>query len=373
MRIGVPKETVPGERRVALIPDSAGKLIKAGHEVVVEKGAGAAASFPDALFEAAGARIAGTPEAVLEGSAVVLKVQRPADAEAGRLPEGSALISTMQPATAGSLLDLLTRRKVTAFAMELVPRITRAQSMDVLSSQATIAGYKAVLLGAAELGRVLPMLTTAAGTLAPARAFVLGAGVAGLQAIATARRLGAVVSAFDVRAAVKEQVQSLGASFVEAEVVSADAEGSGGYARELAQDQHERELAVIHKHLRAIDLVITTAAIPGKPAPRLITEAMLRDMKPGAVIIDLAAETGGNCELTRAGETVVAHGVSIVGAVNLPATVPLHASQMYSRNVTTFLEYLVKDGALAVNLDDPIIGPMCLTHAGTLRAGRSDA
>jgi NAD(P) transhydrogenase subunit alpha len=244
--------------------------------------------------------------------------------------------------------------------MELVPRITRAQSMDVLSSQATVAGYKAVLLGSAAMTRLLPMLTTAAGTLAPAKAFVLGAGVAGLQAIATARRLGAVVSAFDVRPAVREQVQSLGASFIAADMVQEGAETAGGYARELAQDQHQRELEVIHRHIKDMDLVITTAQIPGKPAPRLITEAMVKDMKPGAVIVDLAADTGGNCELTRPGETVTVGGVAIIGAVNLSATVPFHASQMYSKNVETLLRHLAPDGKLNLDPNDEITGAMIL-------------
>jgi NAD(P) transhydrogenase subunit alpha len=257
---------------------------------------------------------------------------------------------------------------VTAFSMERVPRLTRAQSMDALSSQATVAGYKAVLVAASASPRLLPMLTTAAGTLAPAKVFVLGAGVAGLQAIATARRLGAVVSAFDVRPAVKEQVESLGASFVAAEAVTAAAEAAGGYAAELGEDQQRRELELIHRHIREMDLVITTALIPGRPAPRLITGAMVRDMRSGAVIVDLAAEAGGNCELTRPDETVREGGVTVLGPLNLPATVPLHASQMYSRNLQTLLQHLVKDGALAVDLADEITGAMVVTHQGEIRS-----
>jgi NAD(P) transhydrogenase subunit alpha len=255
-------------------------------------------------------------------------------------------------------------------SLELVPRTTKAQSMDVLSSQATVAGYQAVLLGASHLARLLPMLTTAAGTIPPGKAFILGAGVAGLQAIATARRLGAVVSAFDVRPVVKEQVQSLGATFVEAEAVSTAAEGAGGYAKELAEEQQQKVLDAVAKHITDQDLVITTAQIPGKPAPRLITAEMVRTMRPGAVIVDLAVETGGNCELSRAGETVHADGVTILGPVNLPSQIPQHASLMFSRNVQTVLEYLIKDGRVTIALDDPITGPMCLAHDGRAHGGR---
>ncbi len=251
-------------------------------------------------------------------------------------------------------------RSLVVLAMELVPRTTKAQAMDVLSSQATIAGYQGVLLGASHLARILPMLTTAAGTLPPGKAFILGAGVAGLQAIATARRLGAQVSAFDVRPVVKEQVQSLGATFVEAEAVSSAAEGSGGYARELAQEQQDKVLEAVAKHIPDMDLVITTAQIPGKPAPRLVTEAMVKTMKPGSVIVDLAVETGGNCELSRAGEIVIASGVTILGPVNVPSQIPQHASMMYSRNVQTLLEYLSKDGEVVVAAEDAIAGPMML-------------
>ncbi len=368
MQIGVIRETVPGERRVALVPDIAGRLVKAGHAVMVERGAGAEAGATDAMYEAAGATLAADAGAVLAAAEVLLKVQRPGVEEAGRLREGSVLVSFMNPATAGDVLPILAKRRVTTFAMELVPRTTRAQSMDALSSQATVAGYKAVLVGAATLNKLLPMLTTAAGTLAPAKAFILGAGVAGLQAIATARRLGAVVSAFDVRPVVKEQVESLGAMFVASEVAAV---GEGGYAKELTEEDKARTRDLVHQTIRGMDLVITTAQIPGRPAPRMIDEAMVRDMIPGAVIVDLAAESGGNCELTRAGETVTAHGVRIVGATNLPATVPLHASQMYSKNLQTFVEYIVQDGALTVDLEDPITGPMCLTHDGAVRAERT--
>ena len=293
-----------------------------------------------------------------------MKVLRPAADEVGLLEPGAVLIALLAPASPGDLLERLAERQVTAFAMELVPRTTKAQSMDALSSQATVAGYKAVLLGASALPRFLPMLTTAAGTIAPARVFVIGAGVAGLQAIATARRLGGVVSAFDVRPAVREQVQSLGAAFVEA---NATAEGAGGYAKELAADEQRRVLDAVAAHIRDIDLVVTTAQIPGRPAPTLITAEMLGTMRPGSVIVDLAAETGGNCEATRAGETVVVSGVTVLGPVNLASTLPFHASQMYGRNILTFLEYIIRDGAVATDATDPIAAPMCVTSGGTVR------
>lgn len=367
MRIAVPKETAPDERRVALVPDGIVKLLKLGHRVTVERGAGIAAGFTDAAYEKAGAEMAGGFAATVAGADCVAKVQRPSLDEAERLPNHSVLVSLLQPSSQRDLLERLAARNVTAFAMELVPRTTKAQAMDALSSQATVAGYKAVLIGASELGRLLPMLTTAAGTLAPAKAFIIGAGVAGLQAIATARRLGALVTAFDVRPAAREQVLSLGAKFVEAEAVSASAEGSGGYAKELAADQQRSVLAAVAKTLPQMDLVITTAQIPGKPAPLLVTRAMVGTMPPGSVLVDLAAETGGNCEVTVAGQTVTVDGVTVMGPVNLAATVPHHASQMYGRNVATFLEYFAPKPELAVNLDDPIIGPMCVTHAGALR------
>jgi H+-translocating NAD(P) transhydrogenase subunit alpha len=363
MRIGVPLETAPGERRVALVPESAGRLARAGFEVVVERGAGHAAGFPDALYERAGARLEAAAETVL-GSDVVLKVRRPSREEAARLSPGAVLLGFLQPAASGEILALLAERRVTALAMELLPRITRAQPMDALSSQATVAGYKAVLLGACALAKLFPMLITAAGTLAPAKVFVIGAGVAGLQAIATARRLGAVVSAFDVRPAVKEQVLSIGATFVEAEV---SAEGQGGYARELAEEQQRQVLAAVGRHIADMDLVIATAQVPGRPAPRLVTEEMVRAMRPGSAIVDLAAESGGNCALTRPGETVDVGGVTILGPLDLPATVPLHASQMYSRNLEALLKHLAKDGRLAVDLADEIAGAMTVVHGGERR------
>jgi NAD(P) transhydrogenase subunit alpha len=354
---------------VALVPESTARLFKTGAEVVVEEGAGEAAGFPDRQYSTAGARLASTGAEALAGAAVALKVQPPTSEEAALLPPGVVLISLFPTSSNEHLLQQLADRQVTALALERVPRITRAQSMDVLSSQATVAGYKAVLLGASAMPRLMPMLTTAAGSLTPAKAFVIGAGVAGLQAIATARRLGAVVSAFDVRPAVKEHVHSLGASFVAAEAITEGVEDKGGYARAQTEDEQARTQAALAQHIKDQDLVIATAAVPGMRAPVLITEQMVRSMKPGSVIVDLAAETGGNCALTRPGEEVAAHNVLIMGPLNLAASMPLHASQMFSRNVFTLLQHLVaKDGQLIINLDDEITGPMCLVHAGQVRS-----
>jgi NAD(P) transhydrogenase subunit alpha len=364
MRISVPKETTPGERRVALVPDSVARLVKGGHEVSVERGAGEGAGFRDAQYESAGATVSEGARAA-EGADIIVKVRKPSASEVEQLAPGVSLVSLMQPAQSAELFARLAKRNVTAFALELVPRITRAQAMDVLSSQSTVAGYKGVLLGASAMGKFLPMLTTAAGTIAPARAFIIGAGVAGLQAIATARRLGAIVSAFDVRAAAREQVQSLGAAFVATEL--SDAEAAGGYARAQTEDEQERTLAAIGKHIVDQDLVVTTAQIPGRPAPTLITEEMVHAMRPGSVIVDLAAETGGNCAVGRPGETVGVNGVTIVSPLDVPATVPMHASQMLSKNIETFLAHLGKEGALRIDLGDEIAGPMCVTHGGEIR------
>lgn len=361
MRIAVPTETAAGESRVALVPESVARLVRAGAEVVVQRGAGAGARLSDAAYEEAGASLAEDLPSLLRGADVVARVRKPSPEEAALLPEGVLLVGLLQPGSNDDVLPLLAQRGVVALALEKVPRITRAQSMDVLSSQSTVAGYKAVILGAAELDKFLPMLTTAAGSIAPAKVFIIGAGVAGLQAIATARRLGALVSAFDIRPAAAEQVQSLGARFVESAVVSAAAEAAGGYAKEQSQDEQARTLETIAGHIRAMDLVITTAQIPGRPAPRLVTEAMVRSMRPGSVIVDLAAESGGNCELTRVGETVEVAGVRILGATDLAATLPLHASQMFSRNVLTLLQHLVHDGELRLDPDDEIVRAMCLT------------
>ncbi len=364
MRIAVLRETAAGERRVALAPEHVARLVKQGNEVRVERGAGTEAGHADEAYAAAGAALADAAGA-LDGAEVVAAVQRPSDARADALPRGAVLVALLASHDR-PLLERLARRGVSALAMERVPRTTRAQAMDALSSQATLAGYRAVLLGASALPRILPMMTTAAGTLAPAKAFVVGAGVAGLQAIATARRLGAVVSAFDVRPAVKEQVQSLGASFLEVPAVAA--EGAGGYAQELDASERARVLAALATHVKDMDLVITTAQIPGRPAPRLLTAAMVRSMRPGSVIVDLAADGGGNCELTRAGETVVEEGVQVIGAVNLPASLPFHASQLYGRNVLTLLAHLARDGRLVLDRDDEIAGPMLVVHDGEVRA-----
>ena len=367
MRIGVPREATDGERRVALVPESVSRLVKSGVEVVVERGAGLAANFPDDQYEKAGASI-GDPWA----APVEVKVQKPSAGEAQRLARGAVLISLLPVVSSQELLAQLSDAGVSVLGLERVPRITRAQSMDILSSQATISGYKAVLIGAAEMSKILPMLTTAAGNIPPAKTFVLGAGVAGLMAIATARRMGAIVSGFDIRAAAREQVLSLGATFVGPEP-STDAEAAGGYARQQTAEEQQKTMEAMAKHLKDQDLVITTAQIPGRAAPRLITAAMVATMKPGAVIVDLAAETGGNCELTKAGETVVHNGVSIVGALNLPSSVPHHASLMFSKNVFTLLQHLVKDGNLVLDLEDEITGPMCLVHDGVVRAELAEA
>jgi NAD(P) transhydrogenase subunit alpha len=364
MRISVPTETAAREQRVALPPDSAGRLVKSGLEVVVQSGAGQHAGFRDDAYAVVGAKIVPDAQTVFANTDVVAKVQPPNDDEIVRMSGGTALISLMRPGQHQELASALARRNVNALALELVPRITRAQSMDVLSSQSTVAGYKAVLLGAAELGKFLPMLTTAAGNISPARVFVIGAGVSGLQAIATARRLGGVVSAFDVRPAAREQVQSLGATFVATELVSATAETAGGYARAQTNEEHQRTLAAIAGHIKDVDLVISTAQIPGRPAPTLITSDMVRTMRAGAVIVDLAVESGGNCELSKAGETVRTHDIAIMGPVNLPATVPYHASQMFGRNILSLLQHLVKDGALVLDPSDEITGAMLMVHQG---------
>ena len=365
MQIGVPKETLPGERRVAMMPDATSRLVKAGAECLVESDAGNGAMARDAQYEAAGARIVDAA-ALYQAADVVTRVQPPSLEEAGRLRSGTVLVGFLAPLSDFKLAQKLAEGGVTSLSMELVPRITRAQAMDALSSMSTISGYKAVLLAAQELPRFFPMLVTAAGTLPPARVFVLGAGVAGLQAIASARRLGAVVSAFDVRPAVKEQVQSLGATFVQVELAQQDTEDAGGYAKALSEEAHRREVELIGKTVREMDVVITTALVPGQRAPILITAEMVRAMKPGAVIVDLAAEAGGNCELTRPGERSVVGDVTILAPLNLPSTMPVHASQMYSRNVSSLVALLVKDGKLVVDMQDEIIRGCCLTHGGRI-------
>ena len=363
MKLGVLRETAAHERRVALVPQTVQKLRGAGHDVLIETGAGDAAGFPDSSYTQVGATL-GDRFSVLANAEILLTVQVPEAEDLTSVPPGVVVIGLAQRSGVNRFLAAATAGHLTVLAMERVPRTTKAQAMDVLSSQATVAGYQAVLLGASHCARLLPMLTTAAGTIPPGRALILGAGVAGLQAIATARRLGAIVSGFDVRPVVREQVQSLGATFVEAEAVSSAAEGSGGYAKELAEEQQQKVLQVIGKQLPSHDLVITTAQIPGKAAPRLITEEMVRLMKPGSVIVDLPVESGGNCALSRPGETVRAHGVTILGPLNLPSQIPQHASLMYSRNLQALLDYLIQDGRLDIDRDDPIAGPMCLVHGG---------
>jgi H+-translocating NAD(P) transhydrogenase subunit alpha len=355
VRIGVPRELDPGERRVALVPDAISRL--AGFDVVVEPGAGAAASFPDDAYREAGATVS---EAVWDADAVA-KVRKPSAEEAGRLRSGQVLVGFLEPLTDAAGIERLAAQGVNGFAMESIPRITRAQPMDALSSQATVSGYKAVLIAADRLPRFFPMLMTAAGTVAPAKVLVLGAGVAGLQAIATARRLGAVVAGFDVRPVVREQVESLGATFLDLGVVGE--ETAGGYARELNEDEQRRQQETLEERIPEYDAVITTALIPGRAAPRLIPAGAVAKMKPGSVIVDLAAEAGGNCELTQPGEIAEREGVTIVGLTNLPATMPFHASQLYARNVSALLQHLAPEGTLALDWDDEITAGACVTRA----------
>ncbi len=349
----MPRETAADERRVALVPDIVGKLVSDGFEVVVEPGAGAAASFPDAAYQEAGAQLADWAEAEL-----VVKVQKPSEDETARLRDGQVLIGFLQPLTDHEGIERLAQRGVVAFAMESIPRITRAQPMDALSSQATVSGYKATLLAAERLPKFFPMLMTAAGTVAPAKVLVLGAGVAGLQAVATARRLGAVVTGFDVRPVVREQIESLGANWLDLGVVGEETEG--GYAQELSEEQQRRQQEELEARLPEFDVVITTALIPGRPAPRLIPAGAVAAMRPGSVIVDLAAETGGNCELTEPGEEVVRENVTIVGLTNLPSTMPYHASTLYSRNVQALLLHLAPEGELNLDWSDEITAGACV-------------
>jgi H+-translocating NAD(P) transhydrogenase subunit alpha len=360
MKIGVPKETVEGERRVALVPEVIRKLTGQGHEVVVEQGAGEGALIPDAQFEEAGAKLVADPGAVYE-SDVVAKVASPTTEEVGRLRSDGVLIGFLGPLTNGEGIRAIAHTGATSFAMEAVPRISRAQSMDALSSQANIAGYHGTLMAAQEIGRFFPMLMTAAGTIRPATVLVLGAGVAGLQAIATARRLGAVVQGFDVRAAVKEQVESLGAHFLEFDL-GGDLEGAGGYAKELTPEQQARQQELMAEAIGKVDVVITTAAVPGRRAPILVTEEAVKKMKPGSVIVDLAAETGGNCELSEPGETVLRYDVKIIAPLNVPSSMAEHASQLYARNVEALLGLMIEDGQLKLDFDDEVIAGACITR-----------
>ena len=360
MKIGIPSEQHSGERRVALVPASIPSLNKAGFDVVIERGAGQSAGFPDEAFIQKGAQIS-TVRSDIFAAGVILQVR------VGDLPlmrPGQIVIGMADPLGAPESARDLASRGVTAFALELIPRITRAQSMDVLSSMATIAGYKAVLLAAGSLPRMFPLLTTAAGTITPAHVFIVGVGVAGLQAIATARKLGAVVEAYDVRPAVKEQVQSVGAKFVELPLETGQAEDKGGYARAQDETFYQRQRELLGRVVAANDVVITTAVVPGKKAPVLVTAEMVRGMAPGSVIVDLAAERGGNCELTRADQVVEENGVTILGPTNLPSTVPYHGSQMYAKNITTFLLHLTKDGAVKVEMNDEITRDTLITQGG---------
>ena len=367
VKIGVVKETAERETRVALAPVSAARFTRGGIDVLVETGAGGSAFFTDEAYREAGAEIAPDAANVYANADVIVKVAAPSVEETGVLRDGQILVAVLQPLTSHELVGALAERGVTAFSLDAIPRIARAQPMDVLSSQASIAGYKAVLIAADTLGKHLPMMTTAAGTMPPARGLVLGAGVAGLQAIATGRRLGAVMSAFDVRPAVKEQVQSLGATFIEDEELQrAQAETAGGYAREQTADERERSQALVRRHVGASDFVITTALVPGRPAPKLITREMVEDMAAGSVIVDLAAETGGNCELTAPGETIVHEGVIINGPINVPSSLPVHASLMFSRNAQSFLDLLVKDGEVVVDLEDVIVRDSLITRGGEI-------
>ena len=364
MIVAVPVERAAGERRVALVPDVVAQLVRAGYEIRIARGAGEAAGFPDAAYEKAGASIATDGAALYDGAHAVLRVRPPTDDEIAALPKGALLISFLQPALLPETVRALANAGVTSLSMDLVPRITRAQKMDALSSQATVAGYEAALMAASRLNRFFPMLTTAAGTMPPAKVIILGAGVAGLQAIATARRLGAVVSAFDIRPAVKEQVESLGATFVG--IVVEDAETAGGYAREVGEDIKQRQHELLRKVVSEVDVVIGTAQIPGRRAPILVTADMIPAMRPGSVIIDLAAETGGNCELTRPGEEFVQDGVTIVGPVNVPSMLSAHASQMYARNIAALLTHVVADGEIRIDLEEEIVRGCCVTHGGSV-------
>ncbi len=359
MRVAVPKETAPGERRVALVPETVSKLRAAGFDVRVERGAGESAAFPDGDYKAAGAELTDAASLLADAEAYAC-VARPSAETVDSMHRGLVVIGFLEPLTDPDGIARLRERGVLAFAMESIPRITRAQSMDALSSQATVAGYKAVLLAADRVPRLFPMLMTAAGTIAPVRALVIGAGVAGLQAIATARRLGAVVSAFDVRPVVAEQVQSLGATFLDLGVRAE--ETAGGYASELTPEQQAQQQSALEERIPDFDVVITTAAVPGRPAPKLIPSSAVERMRPGSVIVDLAAETGGNCELTVPGETVEHAGVTVVGTTNLPSSMAYHASQLYSRNVGALLAHLAPEGELVLDWDDEITSGACVTR-----------
>lgn len=366
MRIAVAKEVRAGERRVALVPDIVARLVKQGLDVRVASGAGAAAAFPDAAYAEAGATMMADETRLWGEAEVLVKIAAPETAEADRLHPGAVLIGFLNPLGHVDLMQRLAERHVTAFSLEWIPRLSRAQYMDALSSQATVIGYKGALLAADALGKFLPMLTTAAGTIAPARVLVIGAGVAGLMAIATARRLGALVEAFDIRPAVREEVQSLGATFVGVELTE-DTVAAGGYAQAVSTSSQQREQDVLHQHIQRADIVITTAQVPGKQAPLLVTDAMVAAMQPGSVIVDLAAEQGGNCASTEVGQEVIRHGVKILGPCDVPSLMPAPASQMYAKNLMALLQHLISDGELHLDFTDEITHGACVTHAGEIR------
>jgi NAD(P) transhydrogenase subunit alpha len=375
MKVAVPTETFPGERRVALVPANIAQLAKSGLEVIVERGAGLRAGYADELYVAQGARIEGDRKGLFAADIVAQVRVGGANPVAGQadlpfLRAGQILVGMADPLGEPEWIARAAASGVSLFPLELLPRITRAQGMDVLSSMATIVGYRAVLLAAVELPKMFPLLMTAAGTITAARVFVIGAGVAGLQALGTARRLGAVVQAYDVRPAVREQVESLGARFVELKLATSSAEGSGGYAKELGEEFYGQQRELMASVVAESDVVITTAAVPGRPSPRLVTADAVRRMRPGSVIVDLAAERGGNCELTRRDERVVERGVVILGPTNLPAEVPYHASQMLSNNITNFLRHLVRDGQVRMDLEDEIIRETLVTHGGQVVGAR---
>ena len=356
------RETAPGEARVAITPETCRKLQALGASVLLEKGVGDGAYFPDATY--AGAQFADAADAVLQRADVLLCVQPPTNARLSILKEGAILIGLLAPQSDPARVQQFNARRMTAFPLERLPRTTRAQAMDVLSSQAGMAGYKAVLIAAQQAPKFFPMLTTAAGTIRPSKVLVIGAGVAGLQAIATARRLGAQVEGFDVRPETREQIESLGARFLD---LGVSAKGEGGYARELTAEERAEQQQRLAEHLKGVDVIVTTAAVPGRPAPKIISAAMVAGMKPGSVIVDLAAESGGNCELTKPGETIESGGVRIIGPLNLPSQGAMHASEMYARNLLNFVQLMIKDGQLALDWDDELIAKTCYAHDGTTR------
>lgn len=364
--VGVPKETAELEKRVALVPETVAKLVEKGLDVHIEKDAGLASNYLDEAYREAGATIVGDRSQLFSNSDILIAIQTPAEDDLNKLKEGAILVCFLWALQNENTVSFLKSKKITALGMDAIPRISRAQNMDALSSMSSIAGYKAALIGANELDRYFPMMMTAAGTVAPAKVLVLGAGVAGLQAIATAKRLGAVVEAFDIRPAVKEQVESLGGKFVEVPDLDEDTETKGGYAKELSDDKQERQRQVIHEHAKKSDIIITTALIPGKPAPKLVTEQMVYDMHPGAVVVDLAAEQGGNCELTEAGKTIEVNEVKIAGPLNIASTLAYHASQLYSKNMMALLDHLLEEGKPHFDFEDEITLNTTITHQGEI-------